>query len=157
MRAALLLAIVLQSAAACSCFKVFGLSPGRSGTDSQKVKCPARLCFSHLSAVSDICSAFQIAFTRLGFGPAMHMMKLLFEESGIPTFHHFRMYEAAVKGEKIDWREMLEAFNSGTDQPISSFPEELLHAFPDARFISTRGTSRFKRRSASSLLRRRGP
>ena len=65
----------------------------------------------------------------------MHMKELLFEESGIPTFHHFRMYEAAAKGEKIDWREMLEAFNSGTDQPISSFPEELLHAFPDARFV----------------------
>jgi hypothetical protein len=53
---------------------------------------------------SDICPAFQIAVTRLGFGPAMHMKQLLFEESGIPTFHH---------GEKIDWKAMLEAFNSG--------------------------------------------
>ena len=108
----LILFVALQCLAAGSCFKVFGVSPGRSGTDSQRV-----------------------ALTKLGFGPTMHMKELLAEESGIPTFHHFRLYEAAAKGEMIGFREMLEAFNSGVDYPISCFPEELLQAFPDARFI----------------------
>lgn len=95
-----------------SSFKVFGVAPGRSGTDSQK-----------------------LALTRLGFGPCMHMKELLGEESGIPTFHMFAMFEAAARGQDIDWVDMLKDFNSGVDYPISSYPEELLAAFPDARFI----------------------
>jgi hypothetical protein len=65
----------------------------------------------------------------------MHMKELLAEESGIPTFHMFALFEAAARGDKIDWVDMLKDFNSGVDYPISSYPEELLAAFPDARFI----------------------
>jgi hypothetical protein len=45
------------------------------------------------------------------------------------------MFEAAARGQDIDWVDMLKDFNSGVDYPISSYPEELLAAFPDARFI----------------------
>ena len=114
MKALLLLGLTLLALCCCqtSAFKVFGASPGRSGTDSQKM-----------------------ALTRLGFGPTMHMKELMAEESGIPTFHHLALYERAARGETIDWVDMLKDFNSGCDFPLSAFPEELLAAFPDARFV----------------------
>ena len=32
---------------------------------------------------------------------------------------------------------MLKDFRSGTDYPLAAFPEELLKAFPDAKFVLT--------------------
>jgi hypothetical protein len=37
-------------------------------------------------------------------------------------------------GQAIDWT-FLDAYESGVDFPIASFPAELLTAFPDAKFI----------------------
>ncbi|KAJ1452841.1 hypothetical protein M885DRAFT_568233 [Pelagophyceae sp. CCMP2097] len=71
--------------------KVIGLGCGRTGTDSLKT-----------------------ALVDLGFGPAYHMLEVLFEEQG-----------------------MLSGFRSGADWPLSAFPEELLEAFPDAKFVLT--------------------
>ena len=34
--------------------------------------------------------------------------------------------------------EMLSEFNSGVDFPLSAFPDELITAFPDAKFILTK-------------------
>ena len=42
------------------------------------------------------------------------------------------------QGEKIDWERFLRDWPSGCDDPISAFPEELLAAFPSAKFILTR-------------------
>jgi hypothetical protein len=52
--------------------KVFGLGPGRTGTDSLKT-----------------------ALEELGFGPTYHMKEALFEEAGISTEGHFVTWHRA--------------------------------------------------------------
>merc|ERR1719223_2212528 len=49
--------------------KVFGLGPGRSGTDS-----------------------LRMAFIRLGFGPSHHMKEILAEGAGISTYGHIEVW-----------------------------------------------------------------
>lgn len=107
-------------------FKVFGLGPGRSGTES-----------------------LQIALTRLGFGPSYHMKEVLFEEKGISTSGHIELWHElarhqvnpqAINGENRELEilsTILEQWNSGTDWPLIAFPEELLKTYPDAKFILT--------------------
>ena len=94
--------------------KVFGLGPGRTGTDSLK-----------------------LALEALGFGPTYHMKEALFEEAGISTAGHFATWQRAGNGEEVDWEDFLRDWPSGCDYPLSAFPEELLAAFPTAKFVLT--------------------
>ena len=93
---------------------MFGVGPGRTGTDSLK-----------------------LALDQLGFGPTYHMKEVLFEEAGISTAGHIPQWRALAEGRPVDLSEMLREWNSGTDFPLSSFPEELYAAFPDAKFVLT--------------------
>ena len=63
--------------------------------------------------------------------------ELLFEDSGVSTSGHMALWEAAAKGDAVDFRTMLAQFNSGTDFPLSAFPDEMLAAFPNAKFVLT--------------------
>ena len=94
--------------------KVIGMGPGRTGTESLKV-----------------------ALIELGYGPTYHMKEALFEEQGVSTSGHLALWEAAAKGEAVDFPLMLSGFNSGTDFPLSAFPDEMLAAFPGAKFVLT--------------------
>ena len=100
-------------------FKVFGLGPGRSGTDSLRA-----------------------ALIRLGFGPSYHMKEILFEEAGISTGDHIKLWhqlalETDEEQKSKDLKTMLDPWSSGGDWPLSAFPMELLNAYPDAKFILT--------------------
>jgi len=110
-------ALVLISAAdgAKHKHKVFGLGPGRTGTDSLKA-----------------------ALEELGFGPTYHMQEALFEVAGISTAGHLATWKRAGDGEQIDWDNFLRDWPSGCDFPLSAFPEELLTAFPAAKFVLTK-------------------
>ena len=98
--------------------KVIGLGAGRTGTDSLKQ-----------------------ALIELGFGPTYHMKELLFEEQGVSTSGHIAAWEAAAtrkEGEPpLDFPSMLSQFNSGADEPMRAFPDEMLAAFPEAKFVLT--------------------
>lgn len=110
--------------------KVFGLGPGRTGTDSLKE-----------------------ALTTMGFGPTYHMKEALFEEAGISTLGHFPLWQnAATGGEKVDFRVLLKGWNSGVDYPLSSFPEELIAAFPNAKFILTKRPAKKWFKSINSTI-----
>jgi len=114
--------------------KVFGLGPGRSGTES-----------------------LRIALIKLGFGPTYHMREILFEDEGISTvndsdiWHDLALHYMTKKksGSREDHdiegdtealqslEKMLEPWNSGCDWPLIAFPEQLLKLYPDAKFILT--------------------
>ena len=76
------------------------------------------------------------ALSDLGLGPAYHMTELLFEEAGIPTRHHFDMFSAAARGEKIKWAQLFKGYQSSLDFPACLFWKEQMQAFPKAKVIS---------------------
>jgi len=118
--------------------KVFGLGPGRSGTDS-----------------------LRLALKRLGFGPTYHMFEILFEESGISTQKDPELYREAAsailssqsqqsQGKNKNknknktnpktlqnLQQIIEPWGSGVDWPLMGFANELYELYPDAKFILT--------------------
>jgi len=114
--------------------KVFGLGPGRSGTES-----------------------LQIALVRLGFGPSYHMKEILFEEAGLSTIGDIRVWHQLAlqngKGQALeDLKTMLDPWASGGDLPLSAFPKELLKLYPDAKFILTVRSPKKWYRSISNTI-----
>jgi len=94
--------------------KVIGAGLGRTGTMSMK------------EALSD-----------LGLGPVYHTKELLFEGAGIPTRHHFELFAAAGRGERIKWANLFKGFQSSLDFPACLFWKEQLQAFPKAKVLLT--------------------
>lgn len=121
--------------------KVFGLGPGRSGTDS-----------------------LRLALKRLGFGPTYHMFEILFEESGISTQKDPELYREAAASAILlsqssqgknknnnknknknktnpktlqNLQQIIEPWGSGVDWPLMGFASELYELYPDAKFILT--------------------
>ena len=112
---ALLGALLGSLPAPAAAGKVFGLGPGRTGTDSLRQ-----------------------AFVDMGLGPAYHMKEVLVEDAGVSTEGHIEAWHKAANGVPVDFSKLLANFNSGCDYPLSAFPEELLSAFPDAKFVLTK-------------------
>ena len=52
------------------------------------------------------------------------------------------IWGAAANNQAVDFPALLADWPSGVDYPLSSFPEELLAAFPDALFILTNGSTK---------------
>lgn len=94
--------------------KVFGLGPGRSGTES-----------------------LGMAFKRLGFGPSYHTKEIFLEIYGLPTHDDIRRWHKAAQGVEThnNLAAILEPWGSGTDWPLAAFGEELLQIYPDAKFV----------------------
>jgi hypothetical protein len=88
--------------------RVIGAGFGRTGTTSLKA-----------------------ALETLGFGSAYHMTEV-FEN---PEHVHF--WEAARRGEPVDWEEFFSGYGVAVDWPACSFYEELMEAFPGAAVILT--------------------
>ena len=95
---------------------------------------------------------------QLGFGPTYHKKVALFEEQGVSTGGHLALWEAAANGEPVDFSSMLSGFNSGTDFPLSAFPDEMLATFRGAKLSwpcapPTSGGAASNPRSAGSTRR----
>lgn len=88
--------------------KVIGAGLGRTGTYSLKV-----------------------ALEELGFAPCYHMSELL------QTPEHIPYWEAAARGEPIDWNTIFRGYQATTDWPACVFYEELMQAYPEAKVILT--------------------
>lgn len=88
--------------------KVIGAGFGRTGTMSLKV-----------------------ALEELGFGPCYHMIEV-FEHP-----EHAPLWEAAWRGEPVDFDDLLGGYEAAVDWPACAFYEELMERYPDAKVILT--------------------
>ncbi|WP_166173973.1 sulfotransferase family protein [Rubrobacter tropicus] len=88
--------------------KVVGAGFGRTGTTSLKA-----------------------ALETLGFGSAYHMTEV-FEHP-----EHVGFWEAAGRGEPVDWEEFFSGYGVAVDWPACAFYGELMEAFPGAAVILT--------------------
>ncbi|KAH8795940.1 hypothetical protein DL96DRAFT_1800214 [Flagelloscypha sp. PMI_526] len=107
--------------------KVFNLGLGHTGTKS-----------------------FQDALGILGLGPCYHMHEVFV--GGIP---HIGMWENVHQdiNPTENLHKILNGFNSGCDYPLVYYPEAMLTAFPDAKFVlNIRPVADWKHSVASTIL-----
>ena len=76
-------------------------------------------------------TSLKVALEELGFGPCYHMTEL-FEHP-----EHVGLWEAAVRGEPIEWEEVFRGYRATVDWPGAAFYEELMERYPDAKVILT--------------------
>ncbi len=88
--------------------KVIGAGFGRTGTASLKV-----------------------ALEELGFGPCYHMSEVYANPD------HIELWEAAMRGEYMDWDRLFHDYQATVDWPGAAFYEELLERYPAAKVILT--------------------
>ncbi|HZR39788.1 MAG TPA: sulfotransferase [Ktedonobacteraceae bacterium] len=86
--------------------KIIGAGFGRTGTRSLK-------------------DALEI----LGFGPCYHMVEL-FEHP-----EHIAYWDAASKGELVNWKELFRGYQATVDWPGCTFYKELMSMYPDAKVL----------------------
>jgi hypothetical protein len=93
--------------------KVVGAGLGRTGTNSLK-----------------------LALEQLLDGRCYHMFELVGRHQDLPV------WEAAVRGEPVDWNELMGEYVATVDWPAASFWPEIKAANPDALvLLSTRGST----------------
>lgn len=88
--------------------KVIGAGFGRTGTLSLKA-----------------------ALEELGFGPCYHMVELLAQPERVTH------WEAAEKGQPVDWNALFEGYSAGVDFPVYRQYQELAAFYPQAKVILT--------------------
>ena len=82
--------------------------------------------------------SLKVALEELGFGPCYHMTEL-FAHPG-----HADSWEAARRGEPVDWDGFLGGYGATVDWPGCTFYEELMGRYPDARvLLNVRGSGRW--------------
>lgn len=87
------------------------------------------------------------ALERLGFAPCHHMEALFAHPGQVPT------WEAAGRGEPVDWVGFLDGWDAAVDFPAAFYWRELAAAFPDAKVILTlRDPQRWYESFASTIL-----
>jgi hypothetical protein len=105
--------------------KVIGAGFGRTGTASLKA-----------------------ALETLGFGPCYHMMEVFRHPE------HADFWEAAWRGEPVDWNSVLGDYEATVDWPACTFYEELLERHPDAKvLLSVRDPERWYESTRSTVYR----
>ena len=88
--------------------KVIGAGFGRTGTHSLK-----------------------LALETLGFSPCHHMYEVRDNPGQLP------LWQAAVRGETVDWDLAFQGYQAQVDWPGSRFWKQLSHHFPKAKVILT--------------------
>ena len=76
-------------------------------------------------------SSLQAALEELGFGPCYHMTEVFAHPEHIPV------WEAAVRGEPVEWESVLGGYRAAVDWPAAAFYEDLMRRYPDASVILT--------------------
>ena len=70
--------------------------------------------------------SLKVALEELGFGPCYHMIELFEHPEHVP------LWEAAARGELVEWGEILDGYRSTVDWPGCTFYKELMEAYLDA-------------------------
>ena len=73
--------------------------------------------------------SLQAALEELGFGPCYHMTEL-FEHP-----EHAEYWDAARRGETVDWEGFLGDYEATVDWPACTFYEKLMETYPDAKVL----------------------
>ena len=102
------LGIVVASREDAMPIKVIGAGLGRTGTLSLKV-----------------------ALEELGFARCYHMSEV------IAHLQDARVWDAAARGEPVDWETLFQGYQAAVDWPSCSFYEELMRHYPDAKVVLT--------------------
>ncbi len=76
-------------------------------------------------------TSLKAALETLGFGPAYHMTEVFTH----PEHVHF--WEAARRGEPVDWKRFFSGYGVAVDWPACAFYGEMMEAFPGASVILT--------------------
>jgi hypothetical protein len=97
-----------KTAIATSGLKVIGAGFGRTGTLSIKV-----------------------ALEELGFAPCYHMSEVFDHPKHVP------LWDAASRGETVNWRELFKGYQATVDWPSCTFYKELMKVYPDAKVLLT--------------------
>jgi hypothetical protein len=69
------------------------------------------------------------ALETLGFGPCHHMEEVVKNPAEVPT------WEAAARGEKVDWAVFMNKWGSAVDFPAALYYRDLMAIYPDAKII----------------------
>lgn len=102
------MAVQPKTTTATSGLKVIGAGFGRTGTLSIKA-----------------------ALEELGFGPCYHMTEVF----GHPK--HVPVWNAAARGETVNWRELFKGYQATVDWPGCTFYKEFMEIYPDAKVLLT--------------------
>jgi len=76
-------------------------------------------------------ASLKLALEMVGFGPCHHMEEVIKHPAEVAT------WEAAARGEKIDWCTFLQGWGATVDFPSSVYYKELMSAFPQAKIVLT--------------------
>lgn len=74
-------------------------------------------------------SSLKYALEQLGFAPCHHMEEVIKHPEEVPT------WQAAARGEAIDWVTFMRRWAAAVDFPSALYYRELMAAFPDAKVI----------------------
>lgn len=76
-------------------------------------------------------SSLAMALEELGFRPCYHMREVMKHPEHLPH------WEAASRGEAVDWQTFFTDYQAAVDWPTSSFYAELMQAYPEAKIVLT--------------------
>jgi hypothetical protein len=74
-------------------------------------------------------NSLRLALEHLGFGPCHHMFEVRDKPELLPD------WEAAARGEKMDWSKVFRGYRSQVDWPGARYWRELVRHFPKAKVI----------------------
>jgi hypothetical protein len=76
-------------------------------------------------------NSLKLALEHLGFWPCHHMFEVRDNPERLPV------WEAAARGEPVDWSEVFRGYRSQVDWPGARYWRELVKRFPQAKVILT--------------------
>jgi hypothetical protein len=75
--------------------------------------------------------SLKVALEELGYAPCYHMVEVFAHPEHAP------LWQAAWRGEPVDWEGFLGGYEAAVDWPACSFYGELMERYPDAKVILT--------------------
>ena len=73
--------------------------------------------------------SLKIALEQIGLGPCHHMEEVVKNPSQLPY------WQQAAKGEKVNWDEVFEGYQTAVDWPSAHYWKELAEYYPDAKVL----------------------
>ena len=96
--------------------------------------------------------SLKMALEQLGYSPCYHMIEL-FEHP-----EHVERWEAAVRGEPVDWEEVFAGYRATVDWPGAAFYKELVEAHPKAKvLLSVRDPQRWYESTKNTIYATANP
>lgn len=75
--------------------------------------------------------SLKAALEELGFGKCYHMVEVF------GRMEDARVWDAAARGEPVDWDALFDGYRSTVDWPSCAFYRELMEKYPDAKVVLT--------------------